>query len=33
MYYRLRLERLEELCGVLVPPPKLASTLQRRAAR
>ena len=33
MYYRLRLERLEELCGALVPPPKLATALQRRAAQ
>jgi ArsR family transcriptional regulator, arsenate/arsenite/antimonite-responsive transcriptional repressor len=33
MYYRLRLERLEELCGALVPPRKLATALQRRAAR
>jgi ArsR family transcriptional regulator len=33
MYYRLRLERLEELCGALVPPRKLATAMQRRAAR
>ncbi|HXZ86687.1 MAG TPA: metalloregulator ArsR/SmtB family transcription factor [Myxococcota bacterium] len=33
IYYRLRLERLEELCGALVPPRKLATALQRRAAR
>jgi ArsR family transcriptional regulator len=31
MYYRLRLERLAELCGVLSPPKKLANALQRRA--
>ena len=33
MYYRLHLERLEELCGALVPPRKLATAMQRRAAR
>jgi ArsR family transcriptional regulator, arsenate/arsenite/antimonite-responsive transcriptional repressor len=33
MYYRLRLERLEELCGALVPPRRLASEMQRRAAQ
>jgi len=33
MYYRLRLERLEELCAALVPPRKLATELQRRAAQ
>jgi ArsR family transcriptional regulator len=33
MYYRLRLERLEELCGALAPPKRLAATMQRRAAR
>ena len=32
MYYRLRLERLEELCGALVPPRKLATALQQRRA-
>lgn len=32
MYYRLRLERLDELCGALVPPKKLATTMRRRAA-
>jgi ArsR family transcriptional regulator, arsenate/arsenite/antimonite-responsive transcriptional repressor len=33
MYYRLKLDRLEELRGALEPPPRLASALQRRAAR
>ena len=33
MYYRLRLERLEDLCQALVPPRKLSSAMQRRAAR
>ncbi len=32
MYYRLRLERLEEMCGALVPPKRLATAMQRRAA-
>ncbi|HTO71344.1 MAG TPA: metalloregulator ArsR/SmtB family transcription factor [Myxococcota bacterium] len=32
MYYRLRLDRLEELCAALVPPRKLANALQRRAS-
>ena len=32
MYYRLRLERLDELCGALMPPKKLAKAMQRRAA-
>jgi ArsR family transcriptional regulator, arsenate/arsenite/antimonite-responsive transcriptional repressor len=32
IYYRLRLERLVELCQALVPPKKLASSMQRRAA-
>ena len=31
MYYRLRLERLGELCDALMPPKKLASAMQRRA--
>jgi len=32
MYYRLRLERLEEMCGALAPPRRLATAMQRRAA-
>jgi ArsR family transcriptional regulator len=31
IYYRLRLERLGELCDALMPPKKLASAMQRRA--
>jgi ArsR family transcriptional regulator len=31
IYYRLRLERLGELCDALMPPRKLASAMQRRA--
>src|SRR4030095_3494896 len=30
MYYRLRLGRLEELCGALVPPKKLATAMRRK---
>jgi ArsR family transcriptional regulator len=33
IYYRLRLERLDELCTALVPPKRLTSTMERRAAR
>jgi ArsR family transcriptional regulator len=33
MYYRLRLERLEDLCGALVPPKRLAAALRRKPAR
>ena len=33
MYYRLRLEKLDELRDALTPPKKLASAMQRRAAR
>jgi ArsR family transcriptional regulator len=33
MYYRLRLERLGQLCTALVPPKRLASAMERRAAR
>ena len=33
IYYRLRLERLEQLCGALDPPKRLATAMQRRAAR
>ena len=32
MYYRLRLGRLEELCGSLMPPWKLATAMRRSAA-
>jgi ArsR family transcriptional regulator len=31
MYYRLRLERLEELRETLAPPKRLAAAMQRRA--
>jgi ArsR family transcriptional regulator len=33
IYYRLRLERLEELCTALVPPKRLTSAMERRAAK
>jgi ArsR family transcriptional regulator len=33
IYYRLRLERLEQLCAALVPPKRLTSAMERRAAR
>jgi len=33
MYYRLRLERLGQLCAALVPPKRLTSAMERRAAR
>jgi ArsR family transcriptional regulator len=33
MYYRLRLDRLEELCGSLAPPKRLTTAMQRSAAR
>jgi len=33
MYYRLRLDRLDELCETLMPPRRLASTMQRRVGR
>jgi ArsR family transcriptional regulator len=33
IYYRLRLERLEELCGALIPPKRLTTAMERRAAR
>jgi len=33
IYYRLRLERLEELCAALVPPRKLATAMRLRAAQ
>ncbi|HEX5064548.1 MAG TPA: metalloregulator ArsR/SmtB family transcription factor [Myxococcota bacterium] len=32
IYYRLRLERLGELCAALIPPKRLARSIQRRAA-
>jgi ArsR family transcriptional regulator len=31
MYYRLRLERLDELCGALAPPKRLAQAMRRSA--
>jgi ArsR family transcriptional regulator len=31
MYYRLRLERLESLCGTLVPSKRLTRSMRRRA--
>jgi ArsR family transcriptional regulator len=33
IYYRLRLERMEELCTALVPPKRLTSAMERRAAK
>ena len=33
IYYRLRLERLEQLCAALVPPKRLTNAMERRAAR
>jgi ArsR family transcriptional regulator, arsenate/arsenite/antimonite-responsive transcriptional repressor len=33
IYYRLRLDRLEQLCGALVPPRRLAAAMERRAVR
>jgi ArsR family transcriptional regulator len=33
IYYRLRLERLAELCGALMPPKRLANAMQRRAEK
>ena len=30
IYYRLRLERLGELCGALLPPKRLARAMERR---
>ena len=32
IYYRLRLDRLAELCDTLVPPKRLSTAMQRRAA-
>lgn len=31
MYYRLRLERLSDLCDALMPPKKLESAMRRRS--
>jgi ArsR family transcriptional regulator len=31
IYYRLRLKRLDQLCGALMTPRKLANSMQRRA--
>ncbi len=33
IYYRLRLERLQQLCSALVPPKRLTASMERRAAR
>jgi ArsR family transcriptional regulator, arsenate/arsenite/antimonite-responsive transcriptional repressor len=33
IFYRLRLERLEQLCGALVPPRRLTTAMERRAVR
>ncbi|TMA34169.1 MAG: helix-turn-helix transcriptional regulator [Deltaproteobacteria bacterium] len=33
IYYRLRLERLQQLCTALVPPKRLTAAMERRAAR
>ena len=33
IFYRLRLERLEQLCNALVPPKRLSTAMERRAAR
>jgi ArsR family transcriptional regulator, arsenate/arsenite/antimonite-responsive transcriptional repressor len=33
IYYRLRLERLQQLCAALVPPKRLTTAMERRAAR
>ena len=33
IYYRLRLERLLELCAALVPPKRLSTAIERRALR
>ena len=32
IYYRLRLERLGELCEALMPPKRLTAAMERRAA-
>ncbi|HTO07832.1 MAG TPA: metalloregulator ArsR/SmtB family transcription factor [Myxococcota bacterium] len=31
MYYRLRLERLDELCAALAPPKRLTEAMRRKA--
>ena len=33
IYYRLRLERLQQLCAALAPSKRLTSVMERRAAR
>jgi ArsR family transcriptional regulator len=33
IYYRLRLDRLGQLCAALVPPKRLTTAMERRAAR
>jgi ArsR family transcriptional regulator len=33
IYYRLRLERLGQLCAALMPPKRLTTAMERRAAR
>src|SRR5215471_9999419 len=33
IYYRLRLERLQQLCAALVPPKRLTTAMERRSAR
>ena len=33
IYYRLRLERLEEICGALVPPKRLTTAMEWRASQ
>jgi ArsR family transcriptional regulator, arsenate/arsenite/antimonite-responsive transcriptional repressor len=32
IYYRLRLERLQQLCAALVPPKRLTTAMERRAS-
>ena len=32
IYYRLRLDRLEQLCAALVPPKRLTAAMERRAS-
>jgi ArsR family transcriptional regulator len=33
IYYRLRLDRLQQLCSALVPPKRLTAAMERRTAR
>ena len=33
IYYRLRLERLQQLCDALVPPKRLTTAMERRTTR